>query len=197
MIARLVGTLVDVDGTRGILDVGGVGYEVFATVRALGEWKDQDEPIVVHVSTQVREDAIHLYGFPSSLERRAFLALLQVKGVGPKIGLAILDMLTVEALDQAVSTDDLVTLSKVPGVGKKSAQRLALELKGKLPAGSFAPPQVGRSRPTDDVFALALARLQYTKSEIDRARRGLEEQGMGSETAIGERVRAALKILSG
>lgn len=198
MIARLLGKLVDRSGGVGIVDVGGVGYEILSPVRALDDWNLTDDPILVHVSTQVREDAITLYGFPTRREREAFQVLLGVSGIGPKIALAALDTLDVDALAQAVETDDLLTLSKISGVGKKSAQRMALELKGKL-AVDFVPT-TGSTKPTkrreSDMLPLALARLDYGKSEIDKALQALGSQGLGPDADLQERLRAALRFLS-
>lgn len=193
----LRGKLVGFDGNRGIVDVAGVGYEVFATRGSLLSWHGDDE-IVVHVSTQVREDAIALYGFEDDDARRAFSVLLGVSGVGPKVALAALDTLSPEALATAVDRDDILALAKIPGVGKKTAQRLALELKGKLSL-SFVPTRSARTpvRTEQDKLPLALARLGYTKTEIDRARAALEQQGITQETDISERLRAALRVLSG
>jgi len=197
MIARLTGELVHRDGQRGILDVQGVGYAIHATSQALEGWSDA-ERCEVWVSTQVREDAITLYAFATDIDRQAFEVLLNVKGVGPKAGLATLDTLAVEALSEAVESDDLAALSRIPGVGKRTAQRLALELKGKLPV-SFSPTAGGavRRRVTEDPMALALARLDYGKSEIDRALMVLVQQGLGPDQPLEKRLGAALRILSG
>lgn len=197
MIARLTGELVHRDGQRGILDVQGVGYAIHATSQALESWSG-GERCEVWVSTQVREDAITLYAFATDLDRQAFEILLNVKGVGPKAGLATLDTLAVDALCAAVENDDLVALSRIPGVGKRTAQRLALELKGKLPV-SFSPTAGGVSRPRakEDPIALALARLDYGKSEIDRALTALAQDGLGPDQPLEKRLGAALRILSG
>lgn len=199
MIARLMGTLVERAGGVGIVDVGGVGYEIVSPARALDTWNTEDGQILVHVSTQVREDSITLYGFPTMRERQTFQTLLGVSGIGPKIALAALDALGVDQLAQAVETDDLLTLSKISGVGKKSAQRLALELKGKLQA-DFTPT-VGKGaaaarRKESDMLPLALARLDYGKSEIDRALKALIEQNLGPDADLQQRLSAALRFLS-
>lgn len=197
MIARLVGRLVERDGNRGVIDVQGVGYEVFAPARALDAWTAATEPVTVQVSTHVREDAITLYGFPTPLDRQAFGALTGVTGVGPKIGLAALDALAPDALALAIERDDVPALSRIPGVGKKTALRLALELKGKLPVGlSVTPVPVGRRAVADDL-ALALAQLDYGKSEIDRAAAALERAGIGVDTPLPQRLSAALRALAG
>lgn len=196
MIAMLKGSLVHHHHNRGIIDVNGVGYEVHATSSALESWAIAGS-VQVHVSTQVREDAITLYAFDGDGERSSFLALISVQGVGPKMALAALESLGVDELASAVATDDVRTLSRIPGVGKKMAQRLALDLKGKLQA-SFAATTRNPSREQPaDPLPLALARLGYTKSEIDRAQDGLQAAGILPEADVGERLRHALKVLSG
>ncbi len=185
---------------RGIVDVQGVGYEVHATSRAMLAWQREDA-VTVHVSTQVREDAITLFGFATPLERAAFHVLLGVTGVGPRMALSALEALTVGDLHRAVETDDVVTLARIPGVGKKKAQRLALELKGKLPTGSYgfeatAGPARPRLAPADDL-PLALAQLDYGKTEIDRALAALEAQGVPTDAPLPERLKAALAALAG
>ncbi|MFT4623394.1 MAG: Holliday junction DNA helicase RuvA [Myxococcota bacterium] len=197
MIALLRGTVVHREQTRGIVDVRGVGYEVFAPSRSFDAWGDGE--VTVWVSTQVREDAFTLYGFGSDEDRAAFRVLLGVKGVGPKAALAILDTLAVGELAAAVESDDVRTLSKPPGIGRRTAQRLALELKGKLPlsflpSGERAPAP---ARAPADPLPLALAQLDYGKSEIDRALAGLEARGIGVDTPLPQRLGSALTILSG
>lgn len=205
MIALLTGRLVPDASVirpgepgRGIVDVQGVGYEVHAPSRSLQRWVDLDS-IVVHISTQVREDAITLFGFDSALDREAFHVLLGVTGVGPRMALSSLEALAVGELHRAVESDDVVTLARIPGVGKKKAQRLALELKGKLPVGFDVPSErVGRATlRASDELPLALAQLDYGKTEIDRALAGLEAEGVPTDAPLPDRLRAALRVLAG
>ncbi len=197
MIARLVGTLVAREPNRGIVDVGGVGYEVFAPSRSLDVWQAAQRPIEVHVSTQVREDAITLFGFETAIERQAFGVLLDVNSVGPKLALGALDALALPVLVAAVEKDDFTTLCRIPGVGKKTAQRLALELKGRLPM-SFSPSNVltpGVPATGDDTLAIALGRLGYSRAEIDRVRQGMTREGVSPDAPITERLKLALRLL--
>lgn len=197
MIARLTGTFAERDGARAILDVHGVGWEVFAPDRAIAAWQTADR-CVAHVSTQVREDAITLYGFATDLDRRAFEALLGVSGIGPKIALAALDAFEVPQLVEAVERDDVLALSRIPGVGKKTAQRLALELKGKLPV-VFVPgpaPVAARAPVAEDALPLALARLGFGRTEIQRAVDALSDQGIAADAPVSDRLAAALRVLS-
>lgn len=198
MIARIAGNLVERDGNRAVVDVRGVGYEVFAPERTLEAWSD-DDVVTAHISTQVREDAIVLYGFATALDRRAFDVLLSVSGVGPKMALAALESMDVASLQLAVETDDTRALSSINGVGAKTAKRMALELKGKLPA-EFSPTSARQTRapmPKDDPLVIALTQLEYGRAEIDRTAGALVDQGLGPEASLQDRIRAALKILSG
>lgn len=197
MIGRLTGQWHSEGVGQGIIDVGGVGYEVHAPARAILVWEGTEQ-VVVHIRTQVREDAITLYGFSDAVDRQAFDVLLTVTGVGPRMALATLDTLTVAELFRAVQTDDVIALSSIPGIGRKKAQRLALELKGKLPSDLDV---VGRAperprAPADDL-PLALAQLQYGKSEIDRALAGLAKLGVADDAPLQERLAAALRVLAG
>lgn len=197
MIALLTGTPLHRDVNRCIVDVNGVGYEVYATNRGMDAWFAKTEAVKVHVSTHVREDAITLYGFSAPEERTAFQVLMGVSGVGPKVALATLDTFTVAELVQAIETANVPALGKISGVGKKMAQRMALELKGKI-VGPVHIPTGTRTAPASaatDPLVLALERLGYSRAEIANAVAGLEEQGIGRDTPVAERLRAALKLL--
>ena len=196
MIAMLTGVLDEHSGNRGVLDVQGVGYEVFSTTQDLASWSN-GSTIRAYISTQVREDSITLYGFAESVDRSAFVALLSVPGIGPKVALSALESLGADGLAQAVGTDDVKALCRIPGVGKKTAQRMAIDLKGKLSA-TFTPKALPkRAAAATDPLPLALAQLGYTKSEIDRAQAGLDAEGIARDADVGERLRRALALLSG
>lgn len=200
MIARLYGTLVETDGNQAILDVNGVGYEIWATSRDLLKWNAETEPLTIYISTQVREDSITLYGFPDLVHRKGFDIMLSVSGVGPKVALSALDAMDMSTLRTAVETDDVRTLTSISGVGKKTAQRIALELKGKLPVGFSAPgaspqaPTVAKPR-TVDPLELALERLGYNKTEIERTRTRLLAAGVPEDAPVAQRLKAALSNL--
>jgi Holliday junction DNA helicase RuvA len=199
MIARLVGTVVSRDGSRAVVDVRDVGYAVFAPLKDIDAWVRSEGSVVIHISTDVREDAILLYGFSQDTDRITFERLREVNGVGPKVALACLDALGREALVAAVDHDDLRALSNVPGVGKKLAQRLALELKGKLPVvlgARAAADEVPVVVAEHDKLALALAQWGYTRAEIQRAQARLEVDGVSVEAPLPERLSAALRVLA-
>lgn len=193
MIARLRGTYAGAAGDAAIIDVGGVGYAVFApTSLSFG----LDEEVTLQISTQVREDAITLYGFSTAAERDAFDMLHSTSGVGPRTALAIMGHLSLDELHQALSDGNVTALTKVPGIGKKTAERLCLELKDKLPV-TFVPrpgtPSAKRG-PTDQL-PLALAQLEYKKSEIDMALGSPDVPPLG-EAPLEVRLRAALRVLA-
>jgi len=195
VIARLVGRCVSHDGARAVIDVRDVGYAVVAARRDLDAWSASPDPVTVHVITDVREDAITLYGFSDDLDRVTFEKLREVEGIGPKVALSTLDTLSREQLHGAVEKDEIAVLCRVPGVGKKLALRMALELKGKLPVGAFVAPTGPTKAPEADPLDLALARLGYSRSEIVRAAEGLAAEGLSGEP-VAERLRHALRILS-
>lgn len=201
MIALLRGRVAHREAGSCIVDVQGVGYEVFAPLRALETWSGAEE-VEIHVATHVREDAITLYGFPSRLERTTFGVLTGVSGVGPKVALATLDTFSVPELARAVETRDLTALGRISGVGKKTAQRLALELEGKIPASFEVPAGAARApvptaRAASDHLVLALQRLGYNKTEIDGVAPELAARGVATDAPVSERLRTALQILSG
>ncbi len=196
MIGYLRGSLHHRDGNQAVLVVQGVGYLIQATEGALDAWATQD-PVEVWVSTQVREDAITLYAFDSWATRSAFEILLTVSGVGPKLALAALNLHTVSSLSQAVDGEDLTALCQVPGIGKRTAQRMVLELKNKLPATEVSIDAGPREPESTDTLDLALRRLGYNRHEVERVKAQLPEQGLGPDAPIEHRLKAALRILYG
>ena len=192
MIGSLRGTLIDrsVKG-EALIEVGGVGYLVTVSPSTLSRLGAIDSQVFVHVHTHVREDALVLYGFIGRDERACFDVLLSAHGVGPALALAILSALTPDALRMAVATDDIDGLTLVPGVGKKTAARLLIELKSKLDVlggGDYAAAiaaagdGVASNEPADsrtDVRA-ALTELGYGAEEIRQVLRTLPSEGDAS-----------------
>lgn len=164
-----------------MLDVGGVGYLVQATPRALARAAAGGE-VVLDTYLYVREDALQLYGFADAEERELFAQLLSVSGVGPKVALAILSASSPQELRQAIARGDTARFQAIPGIGRKTAQRVVLELKGALEAGETTavdPDQVARE---------ALVELGFSPAEADRALAGVDP-ALPPE----ERVRLALR----
>jgi Holliday junction DNA helicase RuvA len=190
MIARLRGTVVGRAGDATVVDIHGVGYAVHLPASFVAV---TDSTVLLHVSTQVREDAITLYGFATPEERETFDLLHSASGVGPRTALAILGHLDLAELRRALADGDIKVLTRVPGVGKKIAERLCLELRDKVPA-VFMPVTIRPFGPPDPL-PLALAKLEYRKSEIDRALASPEVPP--PDAPLEDRLRAALRVLSG
>lgn len=175
MIGRLRGTLAHKEFDTVLLDVGGVGYVITIPPNVHGELPAVGSDAVLHVHTHVREDQLALYGFATSEQRDVFRILIGVSGIGPKVGIAILGALDVVSLRRAVVTDDIDTLTTVPGIGKRSAQKLLLELKPKLdlPDSEILP---GSSSVLVEVRD-ALAGLGYQPAEIRAVVSSLPDEG--------------------
>jgi len=178
-----------------LVDVNGVGYRVTVPASLMARGSDAGAEIELHVHTHVREDAIVLYGFAQSDERRCFEALLGAHGVGPALALAVVSSLGPDQLVRAVVEDDLATLCEVPGIGKKTAARLLLDLKSKLEVpdlGDVAVASLGNGAPSPrgEVRA-ALTELGYGSDEIRRAL-----AGVGGEGPVEELLRDALRELA-
>jgi Holliday junction DNA helicase RuvA len=170
MIAALRGTLLEKHPNRIILDVGGVGYDVqvpLSTFYAIG---DAGGDVSLRVRTHVREDAISLYGFLTALELDLFDRLIAINGIGPKVALAVLSGIEAAELVRAVRGQDVARLTRIPGVGKKTAERIGLELKDKLPSAVPAGDAVdgGTGDLRDDVIS-ALVNLGYQRTSAEKA----------------------------
>ena len=186
MIGRLNGRLAGKQPPQILVDVGGVAYEVDVPMSTYYALPGTGEPVTLYTHLVVREDAHSLYGFATLEERSAFRQLIRISGIGARTALAVLSGLSVNDLAAAIAAQDAGNLVKVPGIGKKTAERLLLELKGKLataPAGERAPAAA-------DVLN-ALAALGYSEKEAAAAVAGLPA-GM----PVAEAIRAALKALA-
>jgi holliday junction DNA helicase RuvA len=173
MIGRLTGVVVAED-PAGLLviDVGGVGYELLAPIGTVGRAEATSDRIVIYVHTHVREDALDLFGFATEAERRAFRLLIGVPNVGPKTALAVMSALPLPDLSRAVRGGDLARLTRVPGIGRKTAERLVLELKEKLSGveQTEAGPPTPADRPRDaERLIHALTNMGYRAAEAERA----------------------------
>lgn len=175
MIGRLRGVIAHKEFDTVLVDVGGVGYVVTIPPKVHGELPAVGAEAVLHVHTHVREDQLALYGFATAEQRDVFRVLIGVSGIGPKVGVAILGTLDVASLRRAVVTDDVDTLTTVPGIGKRSAQKLLLELKPKmdLPDAEVVPAASSVLVEVRD----ALAGLGYQPTEIRSAVASLPEDG--------------------
>ena len=162
MIGRLRGTLVDKSDGSVLVDVGGVGYVIAVTPRTLTSLPPVGEEAVLHTHLHVREDQLSLFGFDATIDKDLFAMLLGVSGVGPKVGLAILATMTPDQFRMAVVSGDTAALTAVPGIGKRSAEKLMVELRPKMDASLEASSASG---PMSEVRE-ALASLGYGPDEI-------------------------------
>ena len=197
MIALLKGIIANIENDSLIIDVNGVGYLVHIPLSVRDE-QTLNEQTTLHITTVVREDAITLYGFSTANQQNAFEILRSVNKIGPKLALTILGSMELGQLASAVQRTDIVSLTKIPGIGKRTAERMCLELKDKLSllAGTLDVPVVGvAKRKTQDPLLLALAQLDYRKSEIDMVLKSGEVPAL-DEATIEERLRAALRFLA-
>ncbi len=137
MIASLTGIIQYISTDRCVIDVNGVGYEVFLSTVGLSQLPETGEKLFLHIHTSVREDAIVLFGFAEQVEKEMFLTLKTVSGIGPKLALAVLSGMPIDMLCQAISGEDIKSLTTISGVGKKTAERICVELKDKV--GNIVP----------------------------------------------------------
>jgi len=191
MIAHLTGTLIQRRPDHVVLDVNGVGYRVFVSLNTYCALPETGGRISLQTVTVVRDDAIHLYGFRHAAEKEAFGHLCTVKGVGPKMAMAILSGIAPDELWLAVRSRDAERLSKVPGIGKKTAARLVVELEGRLPEAGEVPAKKAGSALAEDAIS-ALMNLGYPEA---KARQSVDKvlKDLGPEAALEDVLKAALK----
>ena len=193
MIGRLRGTLAEKQPPHLLLDVNGVGYELEVPMTTLYRLPAQGETVALHTHLVVREDAHLLYGFYEKRDRELFRELIRLNGVGPKLALALMSGLEVDELVRCVQAQDTAALTKVPGVGKKTAERLLVELKDRFKAWESIPaiaplvvePQLAQAVSSAENDAVsALISLGYKPQEASRAVAAVKEDGMSSEDLI-------------
>jgi Holliday junction DNA helicase RuvA len=197
LIGRLVGTVVASVETSVTLDVSGVGYELNVPLGSLGHaTPGRDGRIVLFVHTHVREDVLELFGFASEVERSVFRLLIGVPNVGPRTALGVLSALPAAELAQAVEEKDLARLTSISGVGKKTAERLVLELRGKLAQVSGLAASTAPRKTNDDASRLlsALTNMGFRQGEAEKAVASLGDR-VGNEP-LSDLLKAALAHLS-
>jgi holliday junction DNA helicase RuvA len=173
VIARLTGTVLEKHPNRVVVDVAGVGYDVLVPLSTFYGLGDAGARVQLRVHTHVREDTIALYGFASALEQDLFERLISISGIGPKLALAVLSGIDPGELVRAIRTQDVARLTRIPGVGKKTAERIGLELKDRLPhgIGPHGGPLDGAEEGgglRDDLLS-ALANLGYQRAAAEKA----------------------------
>jgi len=192
MIGKISGTLLEKHPPLVLVDVGGVGYEIDVPMSTFYNLPATGEKIALHTQLIVREDAHQLYGFATHDERAAFRQLIKISGVGPKLALTILSGLSVAELSHVVAAQEVGRLTKIPGIGKKTAERLLLELRDKLPGASAAllagaePVPAVRSDVLDALLALG-----YNEREA-----GWAVKQLPPSLDVSDSIRQALKLLS-
>jgi Holliday junction DNA helicase RuvA len=194
MIARLTGTLAETSADGAVIDVGGVGYAVLSSARTLDSIGPIGGAVLLLTEMQVREDSMTLFGFATAGEREAFRALTSVQGVGGRVALAILSALGPDELSRAVSAGDKAMIARANGVGPKLAQRIAMELQGKLGAPGLASASgvaLPRSGPSADAVS-ALGNLGFKPAEASAAVAAAQEE-LGPSAALDALVRLALR----
>lgn len=198
MIAHLSGTLLEKQLQRLIVDVGGVGYDVLVPLSTMYAIGDPGSGVTLRIHTHVREDALQLFGFATRLEQQLFEKLISVSGIGPKLGLSVLSGIEPEELIRAIRSADVARLTRIPGVGKKTAERLVVELKDRLPQADVVAPDAPVAAPGDDVredLLSALVNLGYQRASVEKT---VDKVLRASEDRSFEPLlRATLKLLMG
>ena len=196
MIARLHGRILEKQPNRVIVDVGGVGYDVLVPLSTFYVCGDAGATVTLHTHTHVREDQLALYGFATTLELTMFEKLIGVSGIGPKLGLAVLSGIEPRELAAAITRNDVARLTAIPGVGKKTAERMCVELRDRLPKTIDAAPASPADALREDLVS-ALANLGYHRQAIDKVLDTLLPSASAKATArFEDALRAALKGLS-
>jgi holliday junction DNA helicase RuvA len=200
MIALLRGTLVDKNPSRLIVDAGGVGYDVHVPLSTFYVLGEPGTPVTLRIHTHVREDVIALFGFATPLELNLFERLIAINGIGPKLALAVLSGIEPPDFIRAIRSQDVARLTAIPGIGKKTAERIGLELKDRLPAtlsgsGQETPAAV---RPEDQLredLLSALVNLGYQRAVAEKAIEPVLQRsnGVGFEAALREVLRGLMK----
>lgn len=202
MIAFLAGKLIEKSANSVIVDVGGVGYEVAIPLSTFYEIGEEGETVELRVYTNVREDAIQLFGFKTQREKDLYLKLISVQGVGAKSGITMLSGMSADEIVSALRTENLAKLTSIPGVGRKTAERLVIELRDKVgelsagvSAGASMAAVVGISGEAvfDDALS-ALVNLGYKKDAAEKALQQVRQDGV--EPNVQKLLRAALQKLA-
>jgi Holliday junction DNA helicase RuvA len=206
MIAHLSGTLLSKQATTAIVDVGGVGYELAIPLSTFYELGEPGANVQLRVYTHVREDAIQLFGFKTARERELFLQLISVNGVGPKLGITLLSGMSADEMVASIRTNNLARLVSIPGVGRKTAERLVVELRDKIAALSSpaleeefaAKASTGGAESSEDSMrndALsALVNLGYQKAGTEKAVKTAIDEG--GELSVELILRRSLRALA-
>jgi holliday junction DNA helicase RuvA len=200
VIARLSGTVLEKRGDAAVLDVQGVGYLVHLSLQSMAGLPPEGARAQLRCYTHVREDALQLFGFLTPEEEQLFHLLISVSGVGPKLGINILSGMPATELASAILHGELARLTKIPGVGKKTAERLVLELKDRLrTSGLVNGARLSRPPPTassDEVLLSALVNLGYRPAAAERTAETVR-RNLGAAAPLEDQLREALRLIAG
>ena len=198
MIAYLSGKLLEKNANSVIVDVGGVGYDVAIPLSTFYDLGEVGSDVNLRIYTHVREDAIQLFGFKTDRERQLYLRLISVQGVGAKSGITMLSGMSAEEMISAIRSNNLAKLTSIPGVGRKTAERVVIELRDKLTELEHGGSPVGsNSLPADEVFEDALSALTNLGYQRNLAEKALKQAAdEGAEPSVQKLLRRALQVLA-
>jgi Holliday junction DNA helicase RuvA len=195
MIAHLRGKLLAKHPNQAIVETGGVGYDVTISVPTFSDLPGVGGEVTLHIHTHVREDLIALYGFLRTGEKRLFEKLITVSGIGPKLAITILSGMAADEMVNAIRGNDIARLTRIPGIGKKTAERMVLELRDKLPTEGVVESAVTPSlSPVEEDVLSALMNLGYQRAAAERALASVERNGKA--TSFEATFRQTLGVLS-
>ena len=195
MIAHLRGKLLAKHPNQAIVETAGVGYDVTITVPTFSDLPALGGEVALHIHTHVREDQIALYGFLSPSEKLLFEKLITVSGIGPKLAITILSGMAADEMVAAIRGNDIARLTRIPGIGKKTAERMVLELRDKLPApGPASAPAIPVISPTEEDVLSALVNLGYQRPAAEKALAAVAKEG--NAKSFDQMFRAVLSRLS-
>ena len=196
MIAHLRGTLLSKRPGQAIVETNGVGYDVAISVPTFSGLPTAGSPVALHIHTHVREDALQLFGFMQLSEKQLFEKLITVSGIGPKLAMTILSGMPAEEMAGAIRGNDVARLTRIPGIGKKTAERMVLELRDKLPAPAAAGEiTMTAATPVEEDVLSALANLGYQRASAENALRAVKRNG-NAPLSFDQLFREALAALS-
>jgi holliday junction DNA helicase RuvA len=195
MIGRLKGTLISKQPPWLVIDVGGVGYELEAPMSTVFELPETGKDVALFTHYAVKEDTVALYGFLRETERALFRTLQKVSGIGAKTSLAVLSGVSTAEFARLVQTGDIASLTRIPGIGKKTAERIIVELRDRVDGIALAMPGVGGVVPKDPISeaSVALQQLGYKPAEVARLVKEAAQAGDDAEAIIRKALTAALR----
>jgi len=185
MIAHLRGKLLSKHPNQIVVQTNGVGYEVNISVPTFSELPANGSEVALHIHTHVREDLIALYGFLRPTEKQLFEKLMTVSGIGAKLAITILSGMAADDMAGAIRGNDVARLTRIPGIGKKTAERMVLELRDKLPAAGTSAPSMPALNATEEDVLSALVNLGYQRAPAEKALASVVKNGVGKGEKTG------------